>query len=197
MNKEGISEHELIQKLSEGDESSYELIMRKYGGRLISVSMRYTNNYEDARDCVQQTFMQVFRSIGKFEERSSLWTWLRRIVINFSLQKIKSKKRGQEISIEDLMPEFDAEGCRYEPDWDLSESVDEIFERKEAIETINTAINKLPLDYRVILLLRDIEQYSTKETAEMMELEISTVKTRLHRARAALKKLLEPLLRKR
>lgn len=195
MNHQEMSEHELIRKLRDGDEGSYALIMRRYGGRLLSVSFRYTNNLEDSKDCVQQTFLQIFRSINKFEERSSLWTWIRRIVINFSIQKARSKNRGQEISIEDLLPEFDSYGCRHEPKWDIGEPVDVILERKESIETVRSAINQLPLDYRMVLLLRDIENYSIKETAEIMEITISTVKIRLHRARAALKKLLEPLMK--
>lgn len=196
MNKsiEDVTEDELITRLCDGEESSYIFLMRKYGRRLYAIARRYTNNDEDAKDCVQQTYIQVFNNIHKFEKRSSLWTWMRRIIINISIQTVQSKHRGQEIQISELLPDFDSNDCRAETNWQFKESVDVIVSRKESAEMVRNAIYSLPLDYRLVLLLRDIEGYSTEEVADILEISISASKTRLHRARAALKKLLEPLM---
>lgn len=196
MNKdiEQISEEELITQLCNGEESSYIFLMRKYGGRLYAIAKRYTRSDEDAQDCVQQTYIQIFRSIKNFQKRSSLWTWMRRILINISIQTVQKKHRGQEIPISDLLPDIDSEGLRHEPNWEFNEPIDSIILRKENIEIIRKAIDLLPQDYRLVLLLRDIEGYSTEEVAGILEISISASKTRLHRARAALKKQLEPLM---
>jgi len=196
MNKyiEEISEEEFIPRLCSGEESAYIFLMRKYGRRMFAIAKRYTNSDEDAKDCVQQTYIQVFSNIHKFEKRSSLWTWMRRILINISIKTLQSKHRSQEISITDLQPDIDSEGLRHEPNWQFKEPIDAIILRKENIEIIRNAIDRLPQDYRLVLMLRDIEGYSTEEVADILEISISASKTRLHRARAALKKQLEPLM---
>ncbi len=193
-NSEDIPEEELITRLCSGEESSYIFLMRKYGRRLYAIARRYTNSDEDAKDCVQQTYIQVFNNIHKFEKRSSLWSWMRRILINISLKTLQSKHRGQELSISDLLPEYDSNNCRTETNWQFTESIDVIISKKESTEIVQKAIYSLPQDYRLVLLLRDIEGYSTEEVATMLEISVSASKTRLHRARAAFKKLLEPLM---
>ena len=194
-NIEEIPEEELITRLCNREESSYIFLMRKYGRRLYAIAKRYTNSDEDTKDCVQQTYIKVFSNIHKFEKRSSLWTWMRRILINISIKTVQSKHRDQEISISDLQPGIDSEGLRHEPNWEFNESVDVIISRKESAEMVRNAIYSLPRDYRMVLLLRDIEGYSTEEVAGILEISVSASKTRLHRARAALKNLLEPLMR--
>lgn len=191
---EEITEDELINRLGDGEERAFIFLMRKYGKRLFAIARRYLNDNEDAKDCVQQTYIQVFSNINKFEKRSSLWTWMRRIIINLSIQTVQSKHRGHEISISDLLPDFDSDNLRTETNWKFNESVDVIISRKESAEIVRNAIYSLPLDYRLVLLLRDIEGYSTEEAAEILDISISSSKTRLHRARSALKKLLEPLM---
>lgn len=119
---------------------------------------------------------------------------MRRILINISIKTIQSKHRGQEISISDLMPEYDRNNCRTETNWEFRGSVDDIISKKESADVVRKAIYSLPQDYRLVLLLRDIEGYSTEEAADILEISVSASKTRLHRARTAFKKLLEPLM---
>ena len=196
MNKdvEDIPEEELITQLCNGEESSYIFLMRKYGRRLYAIAKRYTNSDEDTKDCVQQSYIKVFSNIHQFEKRSSLWTCMRRIIINISIQTVQSKHRGQEIPISDLLPDFDSDDVRTETNWQFNESVDVIISRKESAEMVRNAIYSLPQDYRLVILLRDIEGYTTDEVADILEISISASKTRLHRARSALKNLLEPLM---
>ncbi len=185
-------ERELVARLQVGDGASYEQLVRTYGGRMLAVARRLVRNEEDARDCVQEAFLQAFRNIEKFEQRASLGSWLHRIVVNAALMKLRARARRPEESIEDLLPQFDADGQRPEPA--LAVSL-ELLESRETREAVRRSIDQLPDGYRNVLLIRDIEGYDTEETAALLGLTPGAVKTRLHRARTALKTLLEPVMR--
>lgn len=184
---------ELVARLRRGDDGSYEELVRRYGGRMLSVATRIVGNLEDGRECVQEAMLQAFKHIGRFEERSTLGTWLHRIVANTALLKLRTRRRRPEVSLDELMPEFDEYQCRVEPRTEAHGSVEALLRRKETREMVRKAIVGLPGDYRDVLLLRDIEEFDTQETANILEITPGTVKTRLHRARAALKKLLEAI----
>jgi RNA polymerase sigma-70 factor (ECF subfamily) len=186
---------DLLAGLRAGDDGSFAELVRRYGGKMLSVAIRIVGNPEDARDCVQESFLQAFEHIDGFEGRSTVWTWLYRILVNSALLKLRSRRRRPESSLDDLMPEFDAYHCRIEPGDPGHDSVEELVSRKETRDTVRQAIEELPDDYRDVLLLRDILELDTQETAESLQINPGAVKTRLHRARAALKKLLEPLIR--
>ena len=172
----------------------YEQLVRTYGRRMLSVARRFFPQAADAHDCVQEAFLQAFRRLETFEERSSLGTWLHRIVVNAALMKIRARTRRREEPLDDLMPEFDAQGCRLDQNLGPLRSVEEIVATRESQEVVRRAIEKLPEKYRTVLVLRDLEGYNIEETATILEMPGGTVKTRLHRARAALKRLLEPLI---
>lgn len=191
---DGSDEGQLVARLQIGDGASYEQLVRTYGGRLLAVARRLVRNEEDARDCVQEAFLQAFRNIEKFEQRASLGSWLHRIVVNAALMKLRARTRRPEAPIEDLLPQFDADGQRPEPEAELAVSL-ELLEGREVREAVRRSIDQLPDGYRNVLLIRDIEGYDTAETAALLGLTPGAVKTRLHRARAALKTLLEPIMR--
>jgi RNA polymerase sigma-70 factor (ECF subfamily) len=148
-----------------------------------------------AEDAVQDAFISAFRGLEKFEQRSSLKTWLHRITVNAALTRLRQKKRRAEQSIDDDLPEFDQYDCRLESPWQSLMSLEEVIESNDLCQRVNESINTLPDSYRIVLQLRDIEGYDTREVAEQLELSEANVKVRLHRARAALKKRLEPILR--
>lgn len=162
---------------------------------MLATSRRLLGSEEDARETVQEAFVQAFRNIGGFEGRSSLGTWLYRIAVNTALMRMRAKRRRPEGSIDDLLPEFDLDGCRFEPLWQLSETAESMVQRDQVRVLVRQSIDALPTDYRVILVLRDIEDHDTATVAKILDISREAVKTRLHRARAALKKLLEPLYR--
>ncbi len=182
----------LIVALREGDQTAYETVVRTYGGRLLAVARRILRNEEDARDALQDGFLQGFRAIGDFESGARLSTWLHRIVVNASLMKLRHKKRKAEPVIEDLLPRFLEDGHRADPGPAWKESTQELLERQETREFVRESIDHLPEDFRNVLLLRDIEGLDTQQTAEMLGISAGAVKTRLHRARQALRALLEP-----
>lgn len=162
---------------------------------MLSTAKRYLRSESDAHDCFQETFIAVFQGIDKFEKRSSIGTWIRRITINQCLMKIRAHGRRHEESIEHLLPEFDENGDRISsvsPDR-ASAKIDPV-DRSRTKRFVRDKIDELPDTYRVMLLLRDIDGYSTKEAAAIQGISLTAAKTRLHRARSALKSLLEPIL---
>lgn len=188
------SDAELLEGLRAGREEAFEILVRSHSGRMLSVCRRILRNEEEAKDAVQEAFVSAFRAISRFEGTSQLSTWLHRIAVNASLMRLRSKKRRPEESIDDLLPSFQEDGhARVEPrDW--SPSALQMVETRETREFVRSCIDRLPEMYRTVLLLRDIEERDTAETAEILGVSEGVVKVRLHRARHALRGLLAPRL---
>lgn len=186
-------EASLVSRLRDGDEVAYEVLVRRYAPRMLATARRLLNDEAAAEDCMQEAFLNAFRSIDRFEERSSLSTWLHRITVNAALVRLRTRKRLGEQSIDGLMPEFDQNDCRIEPNWHFRETTEESLQRRQVRDLVIAKISELPETYRIVLMLRDIEELSTAEVAALLETTDGAVKIRLHRARAALKKLLEPI----
>ena len=188
------TESALIERLRAQEEAACEELVRVHSGRLLSVARRMLRNEEDARDAVQEGFLSAFRAIQRFNGDCRLSTWLHRIVVNAALMKIRTRSRRPEESIEDLLPRFLEDGHHAEPTSDWG-SANALLEQRETRERVRAAIDRLPESYRTVLMLRDIEELDTAETAQFLGLTPNTVKIRLHRARQALAKVLEPAFR--
>jgi RNA polymerase sigma-70 factor (ECF subfamily) len=186
----------LIAGLQSGDSGAFEKLLREYGPRLLRLARRILINEEDARDTLQDAMVAVYRSIDKFESTSALSTWLHRIIVNTALMRLRSKRRHPEEDIEQYLPRFASDGHQVEPSTPWTESADQVIEREELRTSVREAIEKLPDAYRIVLHLRDIEEMSTAETAEILGISTNVVKIRLHRARQALRKLLDASMRK-
>jgi len=172
-----------------------EQLVRGNIGWMLALAERLLRDRALAEDAVQESFVRALDGLAGFEGRSSLESWLHRITVNTALSKLRQLKRLSEQSIDEHLPEFDRHDCRIELPWSRLASVDEIVASEEMRRRVIETIGKLPDAYRVVLQLRDIEEYDTSEVAALLSISQSNVKVRLHRARAALKKLLEPLLR--
>ncbi|WP_299622422.1 RNA polymerase sigma factor [Pelagibius sp.] len=192
---EGSSEEEMIAGLRAGDEAQATRFVRANIGWMRAVAFRLLRDDGLADDCVQDALIKALRNIGKFEGRSKLKTWLHRITVNEALMKLRSRKRLEEDLIDPLLPDFDENTCRIEAPWTRRISAEEILSQAERRQLVLSKIGELPESYRIVLMLRDIEELDTAEVAEALGITEGNVKVRLHRARAALKKLLEPLLR--
>lgn len=186
-------ETDLLSGVRRNDPRACAQFVRRFAPRMLAVARRLLGDEMAAEDCVQEAFLNAFRNIDRFEERSSVETWLHRITVNAALMKLRSDKRKNEGSIEDLLPQFDQQGCRIEPIWQIRESVEEMVQQREIQEFVMSKVSELPETYRTVFLLRDIEEMDTNDVAELMGISEGAVKVRLHRARAALKKLLQPL----
>lgn len=189
------SDKDLVDGLRNGEETSYELLVRSFGPQVLAITRRYLRSEADAADCFQDTFIAVFNSISSYAGQSSLRQWVRGVAVKQSLMALRKRKRVREDSIEHMMPLFDASGSRVESPGEQRHSSIEAEIDAEALKvTIRQSIDKLPDDYRVVLLLRDIDGLNTRETAAILGIRTNAVKTRLHRARAALRFILQPVL---
>jgi RNA polymerase sigma-70 factor, ECF subfamily len=184
-------ESRLIARLREGDERAFEELVRREAPRLLAVTRRILRDEADARDAVQDAFANAFRGFGSFEARASLSTWLHRLAVNAALTRLRTRRRTPEEPIETLLPAFQEDGHHATPPLPWI-SAEKLVAERETREFVRAAIDRLPQSYAEVLLLRDIEELDTAVVAELLGISKSLVKVRLHRARQALRKLLEP-----
>ncbi|HET6202987.1 MAG TPA: sigma-70 family RNA polymerase sigma factor [Planctomycetota bacterium] len=183
----------LVRGLRRGDAAAFETVVRRFGGPMLAVARRFLPQTHDAEDALQDAFLSAFKAFAGFEGGSRLSTWLHRIVVNAALMKLRSRRRKPEESIDDLLPTFREDGHAADhpvPGWRTS--AEENLERQETRQIVRSCIDRLPESYRNVLLLRDIEGFDTAETARLLDVNSNVVKIRLHRARQALRTLLNP-----
>jgi RNA polymerase sigma-70 factor (ECF subfamily) len=191
---EFASDLEEASALQKGETSSVDSFVRANMAWMLHAARRILKDRAAAEDCVQSAFVQIFRSLDGFRGEASLRSWMRRIVVNQALGILRKQERLRETPLDELLPSFDASGCRIDEPWRTTDTPESLLASSQVSAAVLAAIDKLPDLYRVILLLRDIEEFSTAEVAMELEINENNVKVRLHRARAALKKLLEPVL---
>jgi len=189
------AEQALPDALRAGDPQAFEDLVRRNTPRLLSVARRILKNDDEAREAVQQAFVAAFKSREQFHGESQPSTWLHRIAVNKALDLMRARERRHEDSIDDLLPRFLPDGHHAERFAVWPEPIEEQIDRDRQAASIRDAIDHLPDTFRIVLLLRDIEEMSTEETAQALGITPNAVKLRLHRARMALRTLLADRLR--
>jgi RNA polymerase sigma-70 factor (ECF subfamily) len=188
------SEATLIQGLRRGDAAALEALMERHAARVYRVAFGITRSAPDAEEVVQDVFTSLVRAIGGFEGRSALGTWLYRVATNAALARRRGKRAQVEVSLEDFLPTFKADGHREGDrafllaDW--SPGPDEALLSGETRRVLEGALDRLPPHFRAVLVLRDVEDLSNEETAAVLGESVASVKSRLHRARMALREQL-------
>jgi RNA polymerase sigma-70 factor (ECF subfamily) len=190
-----LDEKTLVSRLRSGDEAAYEALVRAHGGRLLAVARRFLRDEEDARDALKEAFLSAFRSIDSFEGGSRLSTWLHRILVNQALMKLRTRRRTPERSLNELLPQFLEDGHSVHAFLPWREPAEAAVGRREIRDLVRKSVGELPVSHRTVVLLRDIEGLDTEETARLIGISENAVKVRLHRARQALRALLDPQLR--
>jgi RNA polymerase sigma-70 factor (ECF subfamily) len=185
----------LVARLRSGDSGAFETLVRAHMPALLRAARRFMRSEEDARDAVQDAFVAAFRSISKFESNAQVSTWLHRIVINSCLMRLRTRRRRPEEDLEAHLPRFKEDGHQVEPSVPWCETAESILARTELCAQVRNCIDSLPDTYREVVLLRDIEELSTEEAADVLGVTPNAVKVRLHRARQALRTLLDPYMR--
>jgi RNA polymerase sigma-70 factor, ECF subfamily len=176
-------ERQLVERSQAGDRLAFEELVRRHADRLYAVVLRFVVDANEADEVTQEAFLRAWRSIGRFEFRSRFFTWLYRIAINEARRRAERRPPAGTVgSIEDS-PIEDA------PDW--SEAPEFRAEQGQLRGVLEDAVRALPLDYRAPLILRDVEGLSTQEAAEIMELGEAAFKSRLHRARLAVRRAVD------
>jgi len=183
---------ELVHKARNGDYTAFEELVRRYQPRIFSHCYRMLKNYQDAQDCLQETFLKAYEKLDTFREESSFSVWLYKVATNNCLMRIrKNQSHPEEIHIEDILPRHRHDDLSFEvPDWGADP--EKIAINGELRALMDSSVLKLPEDYRAAFLLRDVEGFSTKDTAHILGLTDANVKSRLHRARLALRKQIAP-----
>jgi RNA polymerase sigma-70 factor (ECF subfamily) len=184
---------DLLVRLRRGEAGAFEELVRTTAPRLLAVARRLLRSEQDAQDAVQDAFLSAFRALAGFDGQCQLATWLHRIAVNAALMRLRRARRRPEASLDDLLPAFDETGhhlISVEP-WRADALA--VLERDEVRSAVRAAIDRLPDSHRTVLVLRDIEELSTEETARALGLSPNAVKVRLHRARQALRAALAPV----
>ncbi len=188
-------EKELLQGLRKGDQASYKKLVETYWNELHFLANRLVTDDSVANDCVQETFIKAITKIDGFEGRGSLRAWLHQITVNEALTVLRKITARKEDSLDDIMLDFDDTGHYIESYKGHPVSLEVLQESVEVKRHLKLSIDKLPDNFRAVLILRDYEGYSTSEVAEKLNMTEQNVKVRLHRARLALRNLLKPVLR--
>jgi RNA polymerase sigma-70 factor, ECF subfamily len=184
----------LLARLRAGDDRAYEELVRAASPRLLATLRRMLRSDDDARDALQETFLAAFRALPRFEGQSKLSTWLHRIAVNSALMKLRSKRRRPEDSIEELLPRFAEDGHFTADTASSGKLLDEEVDEAQRRAAVRRCIDELPEAQRTVIVLRDVEGLSTEETAQQLGISADATKMRLHRARQALRTLLERAL---
>lgn len=179
---------DLVARLQAGDQAAYAQLVEEHAGKIYRLALRLMGNEADAEDVLQETFLSAFKSIDRFEARSSLSTWLYRIASNAALMRLR-RKEPEQVSVDEPLERDDGELVPRQL-FDFCCLPEEDLLRDEARAELNRAIEELPPSLRSVFVLRDIEGLSTEETAEALDLSVSAVKSRLMRARLKLRERL-------
>jgi len=177
-------EPQLLIKLRERSPAAFQQLFSAYSDKIYRLAVSILENEDDAEDIVQEVFTRFFENLDRFEGRSKIGTWLYRVAYNASIDRLRKYRSRPvvelDISFEDEIPLPDEIS-----DW--SESAGTVFDQQEIRQKLEDAIQSLPETLRVVFLLRDVEELSTLDTANILEITPGAVKVRLHRARLLLR----------
>lgn len=185
-----LSDAELVERAKKGDIGAFEDIVRRYEGKVFGCGMRMMGNAADAQEALQDVFLSVYQKIRNFRGESAFSSWLYRIAVNACLMRLRTDKRHTSVSLDGLEGTFTGDGRRASPVLDWSQEPEERFLSRETREHLNKAILSLPEEYRSVLVLRDVQELPISEVAEVTNLSIPAVKSRLHRGRLFLREKL-------
>jgi len=182
-----MEENELIERAKKGDKKALAGLVGRYEQTIYNFAFKICRHPDKAEQIMQETFYSMVKSLHQFDGKSKLSTWLYRIVSNHCLMLARKQKGNSFVSLNDDDESLYTE--RYTADW--SSIPYKETENEELKKILDDSIQKLAPDYRSVFLLRDVEGFSTEETAQITELSVPAVKSRLHRARAFLRKELD------
>lgn len=184
----------LIERLIRREPAAVEALLREFGPGMLAAARSVLGDESEARDAVQDAVMSALGAIGTLDEPAALAGWLRRIALNAALAILRKRRRHRECRMSDLLPRYHDDGHLADPEPVWTASLGGDIERRELLTTVRDAIESLPASYREVLILRDVIGIDTRETAELLEIAPNLVKVRLHRARQALRTLLEGVI---
>lgn len=189
VSRNACADKELVRAFKQGDEASFDELVRRYQNKIYHLALRMVHNQEVAWDLSQETFVRAYQALPKFKERSSFYTWLFRICFNLCLSyRKKHRKETDVLSLDDMSEET----LLLEPIREKTEMQPEMLrQRQELAVAIANAVNQLPIQQRKIFIMRQYENFSNDEIAKILNLSIGTVKANYHHALKRLQILLK------
>ena len=181
------NDFDLIQAINSGQTEKFHDLVKRYEQKLYNFSLRMCRNPSDAEDMVQDTFLNVLKYLKNFRYETKFKNWLYKVAASTCIKKRRKSKFApdKELSLDEFLPNDEAEKPEHVPEWALL-PLDKLL-NEELSSVINKTIISIPKKYRVVIVLRDIEGFSTAETAQILDLSPANVKVRLHRARLYLR----------
>ena len=183
---------ELIEGFRSGDQRSFEELVSRYSEKAFSLASRMCRNSQDAEEVLQDVFVTVYRKIEGFEGKSSFSSWLYRVTVNSCLMKLRKKKQDRSVLMEDTVTR-DEHSLLLRTTED--QNTDQAALRRQVSDALESAIRKLPDEYRPVFILRDIDGLTSREVGKILGLSVPAVKSRLHRSRLMLRRRLAPFYR--
>jgi RNA polymerase sigma-70 factor (ECF subfamily) len=184
----------LIERVRAGDVSAYDALVRKYERQVFRISQHITQNREDAEDVTQDAFLKAYEKLEQFQGNSKFYTWLVRIAVNESLMRLRRRRTGRMVSIDEDIATEEGSVPRDLADW--APDPEQNYSREELAGILERAWKGLPKGFRIVFELRDVQGLSTEDTADALGLSIPAVKSRLLRARLQLRERLSRYFRR-
>ena len=181
----GLADDKLVALAARGRRDAFEELVRRHADHLYAVVLRFTGNATEAEEVVQEAFLRAWRGIERFERRSQFFTWLYRIGLNEAKRRAERRPATEPLSVEEGALEQTA---------DFSHAPESRAEQHDLRAVLESAVRALPEGYRGPLILRDVEGLSTEQAAELMGLKEAAFKSRLHRARLAVRDAVDAYL---
>ena len=190
-----FDESNLVARAQAGEQEAFSALVAEYSRKIYRVAKNITQNDEDAEDVLQETFLKAYEHLPGFQGNSKFYTWIVRIAVNESLMKLRKRKGNRFVSLDEPIETGEEEVKREIAVWE--DNPEQRYSREEMQEILDTAVQTLKPDFRTVFMLRDIEELSTEETAETLGISIPAVKSRLLRARLALREKLTRQFRRK
>jgi RNA polymerase sigma-70 factor (ECF subfamily) len=191
---QSFDEAALVTRAKAGDVGAFSDLVRHYDRRVFRMAKQITQNDDDAEDVLQETFLKAYTHLDDFQGNSKFYTWLVRIAVNEALMRLRKRRSDRTVPLDEPIDTGEDEVVREIAVWD--QNPEESYSREELANLLDQAIQSLKPAYRTVFILRDIEELSIEETAEVLGLSISAVKRRLRRARLQLREKLTRLFKK-
>jgi RNA polymerase sigma-70 factor, ECF subfamily len=185
----------LVERVRAGDISAYDTLVRKYERQLFRIAQHITQNREDAEDVMQDAFLKAYEKLDQFQGNSKFYTWLVRIAVNESLMRLRKRRTGKMVSIDEDLETDEGTVPRDLADW--APDPEQNYTQSELGDILEKTIKGLPPGFKVVFELRDVQGLSTEDTAEALGLSVPAVKSRLLRARLQLRERLSRYFKKK
>ena len=193
-----VSDEELVARARAKDFGAFEQLLDRYEDKIFRLAYRFVRNETEAKEVLQDTFLSIWRKLDTFKGDSQFGSWLYRVAANTALMRLRAQRRHPEVSTEELPAGYlDTFGALPPTGENWAKRPDDELQSDELRRHIQSAVDSLPEIYRTVFTLRDVEGLSTEETAEILDISVPTVKTRLHRARIALRDTITSYFNKR